>query len=284
MAGAPAAAARIYGRFDGTAWLAVPAVLWLAIAFLAPLLLLLTVSFLGPGGASFAPFAEVLGDPYYRGIIWNTVAYAVPVTVACLLIAYPFAFAMAAMGRAAQTVCLVATLLPLTASVIVKTFGWTILLRTTGVLNRSLLGLGLIDEPLRILFTQTGLYLGTINILLPFMVLPIFAVARQIDRSLYDAAATLGSGPLGRFRRVALPLSLPGVVAGSSIVFSLATSAYVIPTLLIGERQKVLSKLVAHNYLVVNKPALGAALAVILLAITVSAVLLAARFGRRAKP
>ncbi|MCZ8309459.1 MAG: ABC transporter permease [Magnetospirillum sp.] len=261
-------------------WLALPAAAWATICFLLPLAILFATSFQSGDGAPFGVFARIFGDSYYRDVIANTVVYASVVTFACLVIGYPFALALVRLPGWLQAIGMIAILLPLTASAIVKTFGWTILLRTTGLVNNLLMAIGAIEAPIRILFTLPGLYLGTINMLLPFMILPIFAVMRRIDPTLLDAAATLRSGPVDRFLRVTLPLSLPGAFAGFSIVFSLASSAYVIPTLLIGERHKVLSKVIAHNFLVANDPALGAGLAVVLLVFCTSMIALAARFGR----
>jgi putative spermidine/putrescine transport system permease protein len=266
-------------------WLALPAAIWMTIGFVVPVVFLIVTGLFGNGmfggkAASLATFVDVLGDPYYLGVIGNTLAYATAVTLICLAIAYPFALALIRLPGWAQAVAMIATLLPLTASAIVKTFGITILLRTTGVVNKSLQFLGVIDTPIRMLFTVPGLYFGTANMMLPFMILPIYAALRRIDPALGDAAATLRSGPLDRFLRVTLPLSLPGVFAGFAMVFSLVASAYVMPTLLIGERHKVLSKAIAHSFLVTNETGKGTVLALLLLILCSGMVLLAARVSR----
>ena len=144
---------------------------------------------------------------------------------------------------------LLATLfLPLAASVIVKAFAWTILLRRDGVVNETLMALGIIDEPIRMIFTETALIVGAANIFLPFMILPIYAVVAQLDPRLTEAAATLGASPLVAFLRVIVPLTLPGVIAGVALVFSLSVSAYVVPTLLIGENYPTLATTIAKAY------------------------------------
>ncbi len=266
-------------------WLALPAAIWMTIGFVAPVVFLIVSGLFGTGlfggeAASIATFVDVLGDPYYLGVIGNTLLYSTSVTLICLAIAYPFALALIRLPGWAQAVGMIVTLLPLTASAIVKTFGITILFRTTGVVNKTLQFLGIIDAPIRMLFTVPGLYLGTANMMLPFMILPIYATLRRIDPALGDAAATLRSGPFDRFRRVTLPLSLPGVFAGFAMVFALVASAYVMPTLLIGERHKVLSKAIAHAFLVTNDLAKGTVLALVLLALCSGMVLFAARVSR----
>jgi putative spermidine/putrescine transport system permease protein len=266
-------------------WLALPAAVWAAVGFAAPVAFLIVSGLFGTGlfggqAASIATFVDVLGDPYYLGVIANTLLYAGTVTLICLAIAYPFALALVRLPGWAQAAGMIITLLPLTASAIVKTFGITILFRTTGVVNKSLQYLGVIDAPVRMLFTVPGLYLGTANMMLPFMILPIYAALRRIDPALADAAATLRSSPFDRFLRITLPLSLPGVFAGFAMVFALVASAYVMPTLLIGERHKVLSKTIAHAFLVANDPAKGTVLALLLLGLCAGMVFLAARVGR----
>ena len=133
----------------------------------------------------------------------------------------------------------------------------------------------------RFLFTETGLAIGAVHVFLPFMVLPIYAVARQIDVRLTDAAASLGAGPLLRFTRVVWPLSLPGVVAGVAFVFSMTVSMYVIPSLLMGDRYKTLPTLIARSYLFMRDRQTGSTMAVVLLAIAVTVVIGSALLARR---
>jgi putative spermidine/putrescine transport system permease protein len=190
------------------------------------------------------------------------------------------AVALARAGGAAQIVLLVALILPLSVGVVVKAFAWTILLRSNGVVNQILMMSRLTDEPVRLLFTETGLVLGAVNIFLSFMVLPIYSVIRLIDPRLLDAAATLGSGPLHRFLHVTLPLTMPGVVAGVAFVFSMSASMYVIPTLLIGDRYQTLSTLIARSYLFMRDRSLGSTVAVVLLTIAVAVVVLSGLLAR----
>ncbi|MDB5373472.1 MAG: transporter permease, partial [Belnapia sp.] len=201
------------------------------------------------------------------------------------LLGYPAAFALSRARGYWQVVLYALVFLPLTDSIIVKSFGWGIVLRRDGILNWLLLNAGLVERPVRLIFTEGALYAGMINVFLPFMVLPIYSVVRMMDPRLPDAAATLGASPWFRFTRVTLPLSLPGVVAGCSLVFSLAVSAYVTPSLLMGDRYMTMSMVMAKAFLNLRDWQLGAAMAAVLLAVAacvvVGASLLQKRLGGR---
>lgn len=263
-------------------WLAVPGTGYLALLFVLPLAVLLATSFQnGQGAFTLAGYAEFLGDPFSLTVVWNTLKIAVVTTALCLLIGYPVGFAMAHAPLPMQGLMFVALILPLSVGVVVKSFAWTILLRSNGLVNQILLGLGLVDEPARLLFNERGLVIAAVHVFLPFMVLPIFAVARQIDLRLTEAAATLGATPAHAFVRVVWPLSLPGVVTGCAFVFSMAVSMYVIPALLVGDRYQTLPALVARAYLFMRDRQAGSTLAVILLAIAVAVVVGSTLLTRR---
>jgi putative spermidine/putrescine transport system permease protein len=271
-------------RVERTAWLALPGVAYLFVAFAVPLALLLVTSVTRDGRLSLAGYAQFLADPFSWTVILNTLRVAILTTVVCLLAGYPAAFALARARGPLQGMLLAALILPLSVGVVVKAFSWTILLRTDGLVNHLLAVTGIVQTPLRLLFTESGLVLGAANIFLPFMVLPIFAVVKLIDPRLTEAAATLGAGPLRRFVRVTLPLTMPGVIAGVAFVFSMSISMYVIPTLLMGDRFKTLSILVARSFLFMRDRSLGSTVSVALLAIAVAVVVSSALLARRWQP
>ena len=256
------------------AWLALPGAGYLALAFALPLALLLANSFSAPDTGAFTldGYSAFFGDAHNARVVWNTLKTALLVTLVCLLIGYPVAFAMARASATVQGLMFLALILPLSVGVVVKAFAWTILLRGNGLVNQALMGLGFLDEPARLLFNERGLVIGAVHVFLPFMVLPIFTVARQIDSRLTEAACTLGARPSYVFRRVVFPLSLPGVVAGSAFVFSMAVSMYVIPALLVGDRYQTLPALVARAYLFMRDRQAGSTLAVVLLLIALLVV------------
>jgi putative spermidine/putrescine transport system permease protein len=259
---------------------ALPSFLILAGIFVLPLLLLLGVSVIGPDGLTFVNYRRLLGTPYYLGVIWNSVSLGLLTTIITLAISYPAAFALARARGVVRSLLLATLFLPLAASVIVKAFAWTILLRSDGVVNQFLMALGIIEDPIRMIFTETALIVGSANIFLPFMILPIYAVVAQLDPRLSEAAATLGASPLVTFLRVIVPLTQPGIIAGVALVFSLSVSAYVVPTLLIGERYPTLATTIAKAYLLAREPGFGAAAGVALLIIAIVVVALSTRLGR----
>jgi putative spermidine/putrescine transport system permease protein len=271
---------------DPAAWLAVPAVAYLLIVYALPLMLLLARGVTGPTGLTIAPLASFFADPFNWQVIANTLRIAVLVTVVCLVIGYPTAFALAWSAGWAQAILLAAIILPLSVGVVVKAFAWQIVLRRDGILSSTLVSLGVWDAPVRLLFTETGLVLGAANVFLPFMILPIYSVVKLIDPRLNEAGATLGAAPLYRFRRITLPLTLPGVVTGIVFVFSLSIAMYVIPSLLIGDRFQTLATLIGRSYLFMRDEQLGSTTATVLLALAISVVVgssvLARRLGRSA--
>ncbi|MCB1738849.1 MAG: ABC transporter permease [Gammaproteobacteria bacterium] len=263
------------------AWLAAPGIVYLLAAFALPLVLLLLTSLRTEHGFGLQRYAVFLSDAFHWKVIANTLSAAAWTTLCCLLLGYPTAVALARSRGYMQTILLVALILPLSVGVVVKAFAWAIVLRSDGVLNQTLLAIGAIDEPLRLIFTQTGLVFGATNIFLPFMVLPIYSVLKLIDPRLSAAGATLGASPLYRFIHITLPMSMSGVIAGIAFVFSLSVSMYVIPSLLIGERYPTLSTLTARSYLYLRDHALGSTSASILLIIAVAVVLASSLLGRR---
>ena len=271
-------------RLQPVALLALPGAGYLAIAFAAPLALLLMTSVISEGRPTLAGYRTFLADSFSWTVMANTIRSAGLITLICLVAGYPAAFALARAAGLLQAALLAALVLPLSVGVVVKAFAWTILLRSDGVVNRALVGLGAVDAPVRLLFTESGLVLGAVNVFLPFMVLPIFSVVKLIDPRLLDAAATLGSSPLHRFFRVTLPLTMPGVIAGVAFVFSMSVSMYVIPTLLMGDRFKTLSVLIARSFLFMRDRSVGSTAPVMLLLIAVAVVVASALLTRRWQP
>ncbi len=261
-------------RVDPFVLLAAPGLLYLAILFALPLAILLFRSFQASDGTfSIAGYITFFSDPHNLSVTWRTLKVAILSTLLCLVLAYPTAFALARARGIVQSLILVAMVLPLSVGVIVKAFSWSIVLRSDGIVNQTLLALGLVEAPVRLLFTETALVIGSANVFLPFMVLPIYAVVRQIDPELSPAAASLGAGPFFRFFQVVLPLTLPGVIAGVAFVFSLAISMYVIPSLLVGERLSTMSMLIARSFLFFRDAQLGSTISAILLLMAVIVVL-----------
>jgi putative spermidine/putrescine transport system permease protein len=275
----PARPRRSLLKFDTPAIMVLPGLVFMVLAFAIPVLILVADSFRDAGGFTLIGYGKVLGDPYYIGIIGNSLLLGVITTVGSLLIGYPAAFALSRAPARLQVLLFALIFLPLTVSIIVKTFGLAIMMRRDGILNWLLLTLGFIDRPMRLVFTEFALYFGMINVFLPFMILPIYSVMRQLDPRLTDAAASLGAGPVTTFRKVTLPLTMPGVVAGISLVFSISVAAYVTPGLLIGDRFMTMSQVMAKAYLNIRDFNLGASMAVVMLVVAVTIVFTSTYFA-----
>lgn len=211
--------------------------------FVLPLAQFLAQAFQSPDGP-WAPFTSLLGVGVYRRIFLNTLALALAVTLAALLIAYPTAFVLARARGWAFQVILYCVLFPLWVSVLVRTFSWMLILETNGPINRALLGAGVIDAPLRLLFNDVGVFIGMVHVLTPYAVLPIYTVMSRIDDRLLQASDGLGASLAQTFVRVYLPLSLPGIAGGAAIVFLLSLGFFITPALLGGINAISLSMLI----------------------------------------
>lgn len=273
-------------RTPSTPWLLAAAPLAVFVGlFLLPLANLFVISLFRFDRAtgslttlSLDNYTKFLGDPFYLGILWRTFKIALLVTGATLVLGYPVAYHLSrARGRRRAYLTLL-ILAPLLVSVVVRSFGWLVILGRNGLVNAVLTGLGVVDEPLRLLYTESAIVLGLTHVFLSFMVLSIAAALGRIDPALVHAAQNLGATPFGTFRRVILPLSLPGVAAGSLIVFTLSTSAFITPALLGGPRVKVMSYLTYQQTLLLSDWPYGGAIAFILLALTAATVLVYLRW------
>lgn len=251
--------------------------------FLVPLAVVVVASFTdGQGGLTIANYTRILLDEYHWSIIVVTFRLGILTTLICLVIGYPLAWYLVRIVRWRnwRRVCVIILVLPLFTSNIVRSFGWMILLGRNGLVNQSLDTLGLIERPIRFLGTETGILIGLVYILLPFVVLTIGNGLAKIDHSLEHASADLGASPASTFWNVTLPLSMPGVVSGAIIVFALAVSGYVTPVLLSGGRVTVLAIMVFQQYSSVFDFHYGGALAVTLLVFTLALIAISSRISR----
>ncbi|MCY1230909.1 NifC-like ABC-type porter [compost metagenome] len=216
--------------------------------FLAPLAVVLIASFTSgqPPALTLSSYVRVLADHYHWEVILVTFRIACLTTLACLLLGYPLAWYLVRVVRwkAWRRVCVILLVVPMFTSNIVRSFGWMVLLGRNGLVNQALVDSGLADRPVRFLGTETGILIGMVYVLLPFVVLAVGNALARVDPACEQASADLGASPLATFRHITFPLTLPGVVAGGIMVFTLAVSAYVTPALLSGGRISVLSMLI----------------------------------------
>lgn len=260
------------------------AVLLLPVAFMLVWFVLPLGQFLaqafGSDAGPWAPFASLLGTRVYREIFLNTFSLALAVTLAALLIAYPVAFVLARARGAVFQLVLYCVLFPLWVSVLVRTFSWMLILGTNGPINRALVGAGLIEAPLKLLFNDTGVFIGMVHVLTPYAVLPVYTAMRRIDARLVQASDGLGASLLQTFLRVYLPLTLPGVAGGAAIVFLLSLGFFITPALLGGINAISLSMLI-EQFVSGNLDWVRAAAASIVLFASVLVILgISARFLR----
>ena len=257
--------------------LALPAVVFLIAIFLIPLGAMALRSFTDPPNAGLSNYQQFFEQQAYVRVLTNTFWVALLATLTCLVIGYPFAYLMTIVPGRVAGLLLIAVLLPFWSSLLVRTFAWQVLLRDTGVINRFLLDIGFISEPLTLIRTTSGVILGMSHILLPFMVLPVYAVMRRIDPEFGRAAANLGASPVSAFLRIFVPLSLPGVLAGCLLVFVLALGFYITPALLGGLKDQMISQLIVQQIQQRLDWGFGSAMSVLLVAITLTFLFVASR-------
>lgn len=200
-------------------------------------------AFQDPAGP-FAPFERLIAVGVYRRIFINTVILAFNVTIICVLLAYPVAYVLSRLKGGIFYLVLYCVLFPLWISVLVRTFSWMLLLERNGPINRFLMEASVIDAPLKLLFNDTGVYIGMVHVLLPYAIVPIYTVMARIDRRLLLASDGLGASIFDTFRRVYLPLTLPGVAGGAGFVFLLSMGFFITPALLGGLNAISLSMLI----------------------------------------
>ncbi|MEX3760186.1 ABC transporter permease [Paraburkholderia phenoliruptrix] len=265
-----------------------PALLLFAGLLLVPLLLTLMLSFrvfsdtAGVTSAyTLTNYWQVVSDPYYGTIFLRTAGLAFAVTLLSIVLGVPETIVLARMKRPWQSLCLLIVLGPLLISVVVRTLGWQILLGNNGVLNNVLQSLHITGEPIRLVFTMTGMIIALTHVLVPFMVMSVWATMQKLDPQVEWAGRSLGGSPFAVFRRVVLPQIMPGVLSGSIIVFALSASAFATPALIGGRRLKVVATAAYDEFLGTLNWPLGASIAVLLLIANVAIVMGCNRLAER---
>ena len=275
-------------RVNAGCLLALPAAGVLGLFCVAPLLYLVRYSFFlyTPGdplarGFTVGHYTKFLSDRYYLGVLGQTLGIGLTVTLASLALAFPVAYGLARLRSRWRAVCLVLIISPLYVSAVVRAYGWLVILGDAGVVNNLLRWLHVVERPIRMMFTPLAVIVALTEVTLPFMILTLASALQNIDPALEDAAANLGARPWRVFCEVVLPLSLPGVFAGSMLVFILATGSYVTPALTGGRSVKMLVTEVYQQMTVIYNWPFGAAISFILLAVTLLGVTALARVFER---
>lgn len=227
--------------------LVAPLILYLGVFYIYPVAAMMVRSLYMDGALSLGQFERLFETPIYWRVFVYTVRLALVTTLACLLLGYPLAYAMSRASPTRALILFSLVLLPFWTSILVRSYAWMVLLGRGGIINDWLMRLGIIDQPLTMLYTSFAVYLAMIYILLPFMVLPLYSVLKNIDHTLFKAAEGLGASPAKIFFHIVLPLSKPGIAAGCLLVFIIALGFYITPVLMGGRRDVTLAVLIAQN-------------------------------------
>jgi len=254
-----------------------PGGLYLAALFVVPLVLITSYAFFQRGRFGGIVWEFTLDnfvrliDPLYLGVVANSLKVGLVVTLLALLIGYPTALAITRLSPKWRTIALVAVLLPFWTNFLVRTYAWILLFNNAGWINQALQGLGLIDEPIPMLYTEPAVVVGLLYMYLPLMILPLYSSLASRDPQLGEAATNLGASPFRVFRTVTLPLSLPGVLTGCVFVFVPAMSNFIIPELIGGGKTVLIGNLIRDQFLKARDWPFGSTLALVL---TISLVVL----------
>lgn len=257
--------------------LTLPALGLLILFFVLPVAMLLTRSVTEPV-PGLGNYAELLGSSTYLRIFANTFIVSSLVTLVSLLIGFPVAWALAIMPSRAASIVFAILLLSMWTNLLARTYAWMVLLQRTGVINKMLLGMGLIDTPLPLVNNLTGVTIGMTYIMLPFIILPLYGVIRKIDPAILQAAALCGANRWQSLVRVLLPLAMPGMAAGALMVFVMSLGYFVTPALLGGTSNMMLAELIAQFVQSLVNWGMGGAAALVLLVVTLALYAVQLRF------
>ncbi|WP_186454429.1 spermidine/putrescine ABC transporter permease PotB [Candidatus Pantoea soli] len=243
---------------------------WLALFVLLPNLMIIVTSFLTRDDAHFVSLVFTLSnysrllDPLYADVLLHSLNMAFIATLCCLLLGYPFAWCLTRLPARIRPLMLFLLIVPFWTNSLIRIYGLKIFLSTRGWLNESLLWLGVIDKPFRIMFTPEAVILGLIYILLPFMVLPLYSSLEKLDKSCLEAARDLGASPLQRLVRIILPLTMPGIVAGCLLVFIPAMGLFYVADLMGGAKNLLIGNVIKSQFLNIRDWPFGAATSIVM--------------------
>lgn len=225
-------------------FMALPCVIVLMVAFIIPMVYTFINALMTDNLTYYVKFFT---DPFYLKIFKNTVVLSLKTTLLTLILGYPAAYFIARTKSKIKGVLIVATIFPFLVSAVIRAYGWMVILGSSGLLNQFLLNIGLIEEPLEIMYTETSVMIGMAQLLLPYMILAITGVIQSIDQNVENAARSLGANPIQTFFKVTLPLSSPGVVSGCILVFTMGMTSYITPQLLGGAQYLTMTTLIYNQ-------------------------------------
>lgn len=269
----------------GPVWTISPVALWMIAFLVIPILLVLFVSFMSRGTYGGIEYSFTLEnyqrffEPLYLKILFSSLVVAFITTMVCLLLGYPFAYIIARSPRKYRTLLLFLVIIPFWTNSLIRTYAWIILLRTEGLINTMLMNIGIISEPLALMYTDGAVLIGLIYTLFPFMILPLYASIEKLDQSYIEAASDLGATPWQTFVQVTLPLTKPGIFAGSLLVFIPTLGLFFIPDLMGGAKTMMIGNLIKNQFLTARDWPFGSAVSVILMILTLIMIALYLRIS-----
>ncbi|HDR6954123.1 MULTISPECIES: spermidine/putrescine ABC transporter permease PotB [Bacillus cereus group] len=255
--------------------LALPTVAWLLVFFLIPLVFVLGFAFMQRGAYGTVEMQFTLEnisrvfDPLYLGTLWETVKIAVITTVICLLIGYPFAYTITIVDRKYRSILLLLATIPFWINFLVRSYAWIVILRSQGLVNTLLLKLGIISEPLNLLYNTPSVILGMVYSLLPFMILPVYAAIEQLDKRKLEAAYDLGATPIKAFWNITVPMTMSGIATGSILVFVSSIGMFVVSDVMGGSKVALIGNVIQNQFLGARDWPFGSALSIIVVLFSV---------------
>jgi spermidine/putrescine transport system permease protein len=251
-----------------------PVSAWMILLVAIPFIYIFVISFMKKGayggvvlGFTLDNFIQVF-DPLYLKVFGESLLISTLTTIICILIAYPFTYFIAEKTTIKKTVFMAMVIVPFLVSSLIRLFGWINLLRKDGIINSLLLQWGLIKEPLQLVYNNTGVMIGLVYMLLPFMILPLYSSIEKLDKSLLEACSDLGAKPVAAFLKVTLPLTMPGVFAGSILVFIPSLGYFFVTDILGGNKTQVIGNVIRNQFITARNWPLGAAISIFLIIIT----------------
>lgn len=251
-----------------------PVSAWMILLVAIPFIYVFIMSFMNKGayggvvvGFTLNNFIQVF-DPLYLKVFGQSLLISAFTTIICVLIAYPFTYFIAQKTTIKKTVFMAMVIVPFLVSSLIRLFGWINLLRKDGIINSMLMKWGVIQEPLQLVYNTTGVMIGLVYMLLPFMILPLYSSIEKLDKSLLEACSDLGAKPVTAFFKVTLPLTMPGVFAGSILVFIPTLGYFFVTDLLGGNKIQVIGNIIRNQFITARNWPLGAAISIFLIVIT----------------
>jgi spermidine/putrescine transport system permease protein len=258
----------------GPLWTLLPISLWLTILVAIPLLIVIVMGFLSRGTYGQVEFKFTLKNyigiinPLYIKMLLYSLGLSLLTTIICLILGYPFAYYIAKAPKRLSGILLMLIIIPFWTNSLIRTYSWITLLRTSGIINSYLLKLGIIAEPLQLLYTNGAVLLGLVYTLFPFMVLPLYASIESLDKSYLEAASDLGAKPWQTFWKITIPLTMPGIAAGCILVFIPTLGLFFIPDLMGGSKIMLISNFIKNQFLTARDWPFGSAASIVIIGLT----------------